>query len=270
MLFTGVGCNTKTNISDRIAGDTDCTTYSIQQVDILASESYGYELGNTSAFYDSIASTVFSGLSPAIVNYYNAYELYEYALYQYNHNETVYNNMDISTLSTLQTLASQQQMEMNTPNSIGAISSIAGQTLAAKVLAQFEHIISSSSVSDKLHPPLRFLRAFPLLFALSSLSTGPSGSRFNSLPNHGSIMSFELFSNPNPSNYSNLFPSSTDELWVRFLFRNGTDDTSALTSYPLFGRGNSQVDMSWSDFVTAMGEFALSEVADWCISLSEH
>jgi len=79
-------------------------------------------------------------------------------------------------------------------------------------------------------------------------------------------MAFELFSyvdDSNSYNASSPFPT-TDELWVRFLFRNGTDDTDALNSYPLFGRGASLVDMSWSDFVMGMGNFALTEVSDWC------
>lgn len=104
-------------------------------------------------------------------------------------------------------------------------------------------------------------------FALSNLSTGPSGSLFTSLPDFGSSMVFELFSNTADSsgNLSTPFPE-TSELFVRFLFRNGTNatETESLIEYPLFGRGNSEDTMSWVDFVQGMGDFSLDDVADWC------
>ncbi len=51
---------------------------------------------------------------------------------------------------------------------------------------------------------------------------------------------------------------------MRFLFRNGTHDTTNMIEYPLFGFGNSEDDMSWVDFLSMMGEFALNDVEDWC------
>lgn len=257
-----------TERNDRIAGNEDCTTYSMSQVDTLSSDAYEFQVANTSSFYNNLSSTVFAGLSPAIVNYYNAYELYEYALYQYNHNSSASQALDVGTLSRLQNLASQQQFETNTPNSEGTIAAIAGNTFAAKVLQQFNQIVASSGVSDKMTLLFGSYEPFLSFFALSNLSVGPSASKFNSLPVHGSVMVFELFSytgEGNSFNASATFPT-TDDLWVRFLFRNGTSDTEELISYPLFGRGNSQVDMTWDDFVTGMGDFSLNEVSDWCTS----
>jgi hypothetical protein len=104
-------------------------------------------------------------------------------------------------------------------------------------------------------------------FALSDLATGPSASRFNSLPLHGSTMTFELYSyveTSAPLNESTPFPD-TSSLWVRFLFRNGTGASDALIEYPLFGWGNSEDDMTWSDFVQGMGGFSLDDLIDWCL-----
>ncbi|EHK99038.1 hypothetical protein M7I_5123 [Glarea lozoyensis 74030] len=36
--------------------------------------------------------------------------------------------------------------------------------------------------------------------------------------------------------------------------------------YPIFGRGNSEVDMSWKEFADGMADFALTDVAEWCSS----
>lgn len=79
-------------------------------------------------------------------------------------------------------------------------------------------------------------------------------------------MAFELFSYATPPTNSNLsipFPSVSD-LRVRFLYRNGTTDTDPLIEYSLFGFGNSEADMSWTDFVQGMGEFNLNDLTDWC------
>jgi hypothetical protein len=64
-------------------------------------------------------------------------------------------------------------------------------------------------------------------------------------------------------NLSIPFPDTSD-LWVRFLFRDGTDDAATMVAYSLFGRGNSQVDMTWKEFAEGMGGFAITDVADWC------
>jgi len=37
-----------------------------------------------------------------------------------------------------------------------------------------------------------------------------------------------------------------------------------LIEYALFGRGNSEADMSWTDFAQDMGQFSLNDLVDWC------
>jgi hypothetical protein len=252
-------------IWNRIAGNIGCTNYAIAQIEELESPAYAGQIAATQSFYDSLAPTVFWDYDASLIHYGNAWVLYEYALYQYNHNRS--NPISSEALSQLYSLASQQQFELNSPNTFGTIPSIAGQTFASVVLQQFSHAIASSGVADKL--TLMFGSFEPMLsfFALSNLSTGPSAQRFNMLPMHGSSMSFELFSNTGSDssnqNLSTPFPS-TEELFVRFLFRNGTSDTDPIIEYPLFGRGNSEDDMSWVDFVQGMGDFSLDDVVEWC------
>jgi hypothetical protein len=132
----------------------------------------------------------------------------------------------------------------------------------------FEHNIASGGVADKMTLLFGSYEPFLSFFALSDLATGASASRFNSLPAHGSVMTFELFSYTTQTPNKNLttpFPS-TDKLWVQFLYRNGTDDSSTIISYPLFGRGNSEVAMTWKDFVNGMGEISLNDINEWCTS----
>lgn len=217
-------------------------------------------------FYENLTNSAFSGLETDIVSYANAMDLYEYALYQYNHNTTFHDSLAPGDLAQLYALASKQQWAYNAPSPGAYINSIAGQTLGSKVVQQLAHNIASGGVSNKLTLMFGSFQPFVSFFALSGLSTGPAGKAFSSLPEHGSVMAFELFSNPSSNqNDSSSYPSS-DELFVRFLFRNGTDDNADMVQYPLFGRGNSQVDMSWQEFVNGMSDFSLDTIVDWCTS----
>ncbi|KUJ22936.1 histidine acid phosphatase-like protein [Mollisia scopiformis] len=250
-----------------VAGNTGCTTNDILTVETLDSDPFIQEVENTESFYTALNSSIFSGLPIDILNYGNAWDLYEYALFEYTHNGTIANSSEFTTtdLELLYSLASAQQWTFNTPSEDATIQAMAGRTYASKVLEQFSHNIASSGSTDKLSLLFGSFEPFLGFFALSNLATGPSAGRFNSLPLHGSTMTFELFSFATPSdgNLSTPFPDVGD-LRVRFLYRNGTGDSDTLIEYALFGRGNSEADMSWTDFVQGMGEFSLNDLVDWC------
>lgn len=235
----------------------------------LSSPAYVQEMQTTNAFYQSLGNSVFWAFTPDELNYGNAWTLWEYAAFEYQHNETLYQsgNFTAGDLATLYNLASQQQWLFNTPDSTGTVKAMAGRTFASKVLQSFQHQMASNGSAEML--TLLFGSFEPMLafFALSNLATGPSASRFNSLPLHGSTMTFELYSyTPMPMSQSATIPfPSTEELWVRFLFRNGTGASDPFVEYPLFGRGNSEDDMTWSDFVSGMGAFSLVDLVDWCL-----
>ncbi|KAL3421544.1 histidine acid phosphatase [Phlyctema vagabunda] len=251
-----------------IAGNLGCTNYEAMQYQYLGSEHYMQMFQESNDFYTSLESSVFSTLDPSIVNYANAYQLYEYALYETNHNSSVASTLTDSEVRTLQKYASEEQFTLNSGNA-SQINTLAGSTLAAKMVEMLSRNIESGGVSDKLS---FFFGSFePLLsfFSLSGLSDSyQSNSRFQNLPLHGSVMSFELFSFSDTTadvdfNSSAPYPAP-DELYVRFLFRNGTAADEPLLSYPLFGRGNSDADMSWRDFLQGMSSFAMYDAADWC------
>jgi hypothetical protein len=81
---------------------------------------------------------------------------------------------------------------------------------------------------------------------------------FFGLPVYASTMSFEILTEEDVD----TFPTDTDSLHVRFLFRNGSDDGAALEPFPLFGR--SELSLPWSDFVSEMQTRAISTAGEWC------
>lgn len=189
--------------------------------------------------------------------------MYEYALFEHNHNTSLY--IAPTDLGRLESLASQQQWEINTPSSTSSIGAIAGRTLASKVMQMFKHNIDSFGLSNRMTLLFSSHEPFLSFFSLASLSTGPSAGKFDLLPAHGSFMTFELFSysaDPVNSTVAPPYPG-LDDLWVQFLYRNGSDD---LISYPLFRRGVSEVAMKWKDFVAGMGAFSLADIGEWCTS----
>jgi hypothetical protein len=135
------------------------------------------------------------------------------------------------------------------------IQAMAGKTLAAKVLGQFQELVSSIGQTPRLSLLIGEHEPFMSLFALTELQF--LNSHFFGLPAYGSSMVFELFS---VSSNNSIFPTDEAELWVRFLFHNGTSfpANDSLQSFPLFGRGPSQTDMPWLDFQDMMSRIMTS------------
>lgn len=71
---------------------------------------------------------------------------------------------------------------------------------------------------------------------------------------------FELFSD---GTNTTSFPDE-DDLWVRFLYRNGTEEDAPVYEYPLFGLGISQTRIKYRDFVSNIKRFSIDDVPTWC------
>lgn len=202
------------------------------------------------------------------MSYKNAFRLWEYANYQYTHNSTVVRYLPPDNLQQLRALASQQEFNLNGDYRVSGLTvgdrilTIAGQTFAGKAVHLLGRTIGSQGATNKLNMLFGSYETFLSFFSLSNLYE--HSDNFMTLPEPGSVMVFELFSNT-PNNTG--FPSNED-LWVRFLFRNGTDPSTRLLSYPLFGRGNSAVDMPYEDFVDSMSKISIMDVGTWCRTCS--
>lgn len=218
-------------------------------------------------FYKSMWKQLFHQDIPVqMANYYNAYALYDYALYQYNHNDDNSTGITRDELSTLALLAASEQRSRNgNLTASGAtegdmIRAIAGRTMIAKVLAWFNENIRNSGTSNKLNLAFTAIEPFVAFFSLSQLIKGPAKATFATLPNPGAAMVFELFSvGGNSSEYPAL-----EDLWVRFFYRNGSDPSSPLIGYPLFGNGNSQSSMLYTEFLQEVQNADISGVSEWC------
>ena len=286
------------------SGSRNCPALDLSIMDQYNDTPYQAIAASTSDLYEAIADAFMSDVAPeASLNYYNAYSVYDYMSYLYSHNTSVHQaftdtgstwsapNASYSDLDRLRWLADSQMTtflgDLTSDNPYartfaaatkGSISTIAGATLTAKVMTQFERNIQAAGTTSKLNVLVGDFDAFVSFFALAGLTR--HNSNFLGLPAYGSAMVFELFSYTNSSASAAAAAAAStdypdrDELWVRFLFRNGTDnstwttgdatDLGGLQAYPLFGRGPSATYMSLAEFEQSMLDVAIQGPADWC------
>ncbi|KAF2767553.1 phosphoglycerate mutase-like protein, partial [Teratosphaeria nubilosa] len=282
-----------------VAGNEECPA--LAQSILEAQKEPHFKATNASSYsvYEAVGPVLLDNvLSSSQWSYARAYAIYDYVNYQNTHDISVNALLDEpqyidpasndSYLSQLRWLAHKQQRAYLTnltrtntytgndkvaANITGSISTISGNMLLAKMLAQLEGAIFSQGTQFKLS--LLFGEFPPMLSLFALMSLPHINPNFRGIPDFASVIVFELYTwTSNTTNSSSTLPFPAEEdFWVRFYFRNGTGDSvdasaddagSTLQSYPLFGNGPDQTDMLWTTFREEMGKFIVSDVADWC------
>ncbi|KAK5165482.1 uncharacterized protein LTR77_009011 [Saxophila tyrrhenica] len=267
-----------------VGGSLQCPAFVEQVEEYIATPDFADVQAATLPVYQKIGPAFLGGvLSEDKWGFVNAYAIYDYLSYQNAHNTTAsdlfasdeYTDPDTgaSYIDTLRSYANQQQYawfgNLYAENPItgtgfendvkGSISTIAGNTLAAKMLNQLQTAIIYGGEYYQLS--LLFGDYEPLLslFALTSL---PSlDSDFYGIPDFGSVAVFELFSIVEPGTVE--FPD-VEDLWVRFYFRNGTDINQPYRAYSLFNYGPDTMELKWTDFQEEMLKIVVGDIGQWC------
>lgn len=134
---------------------------------------------------------------------------------------------------------------------------VSGMQLAGEVLEYLNSTITSKG-SKKFGIQFGAYATFFSFFGLADLPQ--ANADFRGVTSYASSMVFELFT---PQNDTTAADVTTDDLYVRFLYHNGTaSDSSEPVAYPLFGGSNTSV--SWNDFVDGMDKFAIRSTEQWC------
>ncbi|KAI9761232.1 MAG: hypothetical protein M4579_001152 [Chaenotheca gracillima] len=252
-----------------VAGNAYCPMYTISGAEYYITDDFHDTLASSSDLYQGLKSTA-SRLGDLIqdgdFSYVNADVLYDYVNYEYNHNSSFKSMMPASTLSQLRNLASQQAWALNGNLTVSGaapgdrIQAVGGSTLAGKILGLLVNNVASKASTEKLNLLFGTYEPVMSFFALTRLANPDNGADFYGIPEPGSSMAFQLF---DIGNNTKDYPLEED-LWVRFLFRNGTANGTELTPFPMFGRGHSQTDMMWTDFKTEMEAIMIYDVGTWC------
>ncbi|KAI1440690.1 phosphoglycerate mutase-like protein [Annulohypoxylon stygium] len=250
-----------------LEGHAACAEYWQSSNDFRDSSIGQSAYNSTLNFYETTFAEVFPGaIASSMLNFDYAYDLYDYAQYQYDHNATAQKLLNVNRLAILRSLASTQQFDLNGNLSASGmqegdmIRAIAGRMLAARVVAQLSAHIHSGGSANKMSLLFSSFEPFLAFFALSNLSSTASSGLFRQIPLPGSAMVFELFSTTDDIA---TYPSEA-EMYVRFLYRNGTGEDAPLMEYPLFGLGNSETRMRWADFQESVAAFSIQDISQWC------
>jgi prostatic aicd phosphatase len=234
-----------------IEGDTDCPAYTTASNEYYNSEEFLTTQTATQSFYSQFVPLL-EGLLPADqVNFKNAYNIYDYFSVSVNHNATIAQAITTEQLNQLRAYANLESLNL-VYNTSAPLRSIGGNTISGQILMSLNETVSGSNKNLKVTYYAGSYDVFLSFFGLAGLTQ--VNDDFNGLPEFASTMSFELHQ-PTES-------TATEDLFIRFGFRNGSDPSAPLNQYPLFGQPN--VDLPWNDFVTSMKAQSIFTSTQWC------
>ena len=250
-----------------LAGSVDCPAYDSMATEYYESPTFDAIEETTQSFYQSLVPSFLDGVfANSSVGYWDAYYIWDYLSYASIHNGTVANVLLPSDLTEARILATDWVFARNTNTSATGtaqgdqVGVIAGKTLAGRILDAFYETINSQGASDKM---TLLFGSFEPMIALSTITGILSEQNlvFYDIPQPGSSFVFELFALREAD--IGTYPENSD-LYVRFLYQNGTDPTSELVAYPMFGNSPSQTMMSLADFIASMENIMVFNIETWC------
>ena len=250
-----------------LMGANNCPYYAQSRSQYFNSAFYENLFDSNRDFYHSLQPALLNGIFVnSSVNYLNAYLIFDYLKYGSIHNSTLAGHLSLEDFTKAKILADNWVLATYGNTSASGLTegdhirAIAGRTLANKIVQALYGNINTSGAFNKMTLLFGGFEPIVSFAALAGLAT-EQNPQFLSTPEYASTMVFELYSMT--ENDPGLYPSTTD-LNVRFFFRNGSDDSSRLVAYPLFGNGPSGISMSLGAFVAGMQQFMIQSAGDWC------
>lgn len=252
-----------------VAGQSSCSMYQAAVSEYLNSGDAATITQDTEVFYEKLLHQVLSGVfDESTATYANAVRIADYLEYEVLHNSTTLDHLFGDDLIRARSLADQftyatngQDASFLSESTIGAVSPIAGQTLASSILESF-----NMYMMDGTGPQMTLLfGGDEPAVALASLVGLASEQQpnFYSRPVRGASLVFELYSFGTDAD-DDSYPDSS-EMFVRFFLHNGTDASTEFVSFPLFGNGPSQTYTPWTDFQTEIETFSVQSIEEWCL-----
>ncbi|PLN79188.1 putative histidine acid phosphatase [Aspergillus taichungensis] len=249
-----------------VDGQYSCPMHQAANSEYLSSADTQELIQESAAFYNTLWVSALSGaFEESSASYVNAREISEFLDYQLAHNKTLLNHLSADSIGHARAFADRYVYETNgnisSSSSIGTgkVRSIAGRTLASRILAAFDTNVHFRGTDGMMHLVFGGYEPVVALTSLLQLAS-PQHGNFQSRPVRGASIVFELYSLEGHDNPT--YPDPSD-LFVRFYLRNGTD--SEFQSYPLFGNGPSNDAIPYSEFREQMSGFSLGSTKEWCL-----
>lgn len=251
----------------RVHGASYCNTH---EASLKADDDFLGYLSSSRQFYRDLWSrgTFGDSLSLEQADFSNAYNLYEYASYNWAYNDDMKCLITDDDLSRLRQHASAEQWIRNANLTVSGkmegdmIRGVAGLTVASGAVALFTENIVSCGTRNKLN--LIFTSHDPFV-AFSAVAKNQfmhrdSGHLSLELPQPGTAITFELFSyepydscKPYPCYGGNNTYSPGCDLRVRFIYHD--------LERPF---GGWSFTMRFEDFNSTVQRFGVGDAAEWC------
>jgi len=243
-----------------LEGASGCANAEISGDEFFSSELYLNLLSKTQDFYNSLSPMINRTFTASQASFKNAYLIFDLLNVASIHNSTddfpAANLLTPEVFFQLRTLADTHEFNL-AYNASEPIRAVTGSVIAAQVVSALNGTIMSKGAS-KLNIQFGAYAGMLSYFGLADLIS--VDETFYGVPDYASTLTWELVTNATVSSTS--WPSE-DEISVRFLFHNGTtSNISQPIEFPLFG--TNQSPLPWSEFVTYMNMFAISNQEDWC------
>lgn len=204
-------------------------------------------------FYNKFIPLLEGIIPNSSIGFQSAFNIFDYLNVGYIHNTTIYENLSPDDLFQLRTLSDSQSFDLNY-NASSPNVSIGGKALAGMILTHLNQTVSQSNPSLKL---TYFAGAYGVTMAFWGITDLPAASpNFMGLPDYASAMAFEL--------RRPIGNTGFNDLSVRFGFRNGSNPSTELTYFPMFGQN--QIDLPWSEWSQQMLNISILSDAAWCMA----
>ncbi|RVD81900.1 uncharacterized protein DFL_009747 [Arthrobotrys flagrans] len=258
-----------------VAGNLQkCNNQKISSAQYYSSDDFKFVDEESKPFFKSLYKPYFQGVFEEFhMVFYYAYTLYDYV----NQNRAAGNStllkMTDEEFDQLHVYANHLQFNMygNVTTSVDTnwanadltedLRDVGGRLLAGKVARTFrDHLSSPGGRYNKVN---FVLGGYDIMLSFFAIANLPSRSPdFFGLPDLGSSMVFELYTDDETINTDNkISPAS---IKVAFGFRNGTTVDDTLTYWPLFDEDGDAVSMSYDKFLEKMDQVAVRSVGQWC------
>ena len=253
-----------------IEGQAMCDMYDAAEGEYRASDEVQGITRDTEAFYRKLWKLALSAVyDESSATYTNAVPISEYLDYEVVHNDSLLESLNHADILRARSLADQyiwstnRQQSSSSGSMIGVVSPIAGQTLASSILEAFDLNIQEGGMRQKMTLLFGGDEPAVALSSLVGLANQHQPNFFSRLVRGGSFV-FELYSFEDSSNSYPSYPG-IDNLYVRFLLHNGTDNTTKFEPYSLFGHSPSRASIPYTEFHSELETFAVASTQEWCL-----
>ncbi|GAA6038328.1 hypothetical protein JCM8097_003946 [Rhodosporidiobolus ruineniae] len=201
-------------------------------------------------FLDSLKSSGLVG--NRTVSLANAYNVFDYINVNQLHNATfaaALNATGEGTMAHIRDIASYHEWALFTSPGLGDLGNMAGRALLPRILGSLQAFTESDNEVKVAHYHLAY-KPFLSLFNMTDL--GAAMPNADAMVDYASMAVFEIRNGGSGS-------SGYD---VRFGFRNGSETSTDVTYYPLFGQSDLDVDLS--TYVDKLSPYYISNNTQWC------